>query len=188
MGYIKELMERFPNVQFKALGFNVNQCLKVKKVFGSDDIVYIEVKTIYKLFECIEVYLSNYERTYRNVLENGIVKTLRAFSTDVACIGLGLNQQHITVREHERNTPSFFGKIFDHLSYLGFTEDDLAKYGRSYHEVYFKKASEIYGVDINFNLDETVCKAYVYWNLKLGLKHHEFFQYSLEFGRKYAKL
>ncbi len=106
----------------------------------------------------------------------------------MACIGLGLNRQQITVRQHERNNASYFGKVFDYLNYLGFSESDLIRYGRSYNEVYFKKASETYGVDIGFNIDETVSKAYVYWNLKLGLTHHAFFQYSLEFGRKYAGL
>ena len=146
------------------------------------------LKTVYEIALNVEIYLSNYERPYDYQLENAIVRNLRRYSTDVAVIGLGLNQQNISVRQHEINHPLYFGKIFDNLEYLGFTHIDVERYGKSYNELYYKKASEVYGVEIDFNIDEIVSKAYVYWNLKLGLHNHEFFKYTLDFGRKYTGL
>ena len=71
---------------------------------------------------------------------------------------------------------------------MGFDKTDSEKYGTTFYEIYYKKASEQYGVDIHFDLNQTVSKAHVYWNLKLGLKSHEFFKTSIQFIRKMTKL
>ena len=185
--YIKELMVGFPDVRFKAFCFTEVQKNKVRHHI-CNKLEVLLLKTVYEIALNVEIYLSNYERPYDYQLENAIVRNLRRYSTDVAVIGLGLNQQNISVRQHEINHPLYFGKIFDNLEYLGFTHIDVERYGKSYNELYYKKASEVYGVEIDFNIDEIVSKAYVYWNLKLGLHNHEFFKYTLDFGRKYTGL
>ena len=56
------------------------------------------------------------------------------------------------------------------------------------NEIYYKKASVKYCIDINFDLNETVSRAYIYWNLKLGFHNHNFFKYAINFSKKYTKL
>ena len=94
----------------------------------------------------------------------------------------------MTVKKHEENNSQYFAKFFDNLKALGFSKDDIQKYGNTFYEVYFKKLSEEYDANICFDLDETLSKANVYWNLKLGLKNHGYIKYALKFGRKFAKL
>jgi hypothetical protein len=186
--YIKELMVRFPEVRFKGFVFSDELKEKTREQFNGDGLELFESRSVYDICQNIEIYLSNYERTFANQLENGMVNLLRKYSTDVACLGLGLQRQEITIREIEETNFSYFKPFFDNLEILGFEENDRKKYGTSYHEIYYKKAVEQYGVDIGFDMNETVSKAYVYWNLKLGLHNHEFIKYTLDFGRKFAKL
>lgn len=181
--YIKELYVRFPQVTFKTFYFSDNVKTIVQKLFTSISVESVKLSNIYDLFRNIEVYISNNDR---NILDTKILIKLREYSSDLFCIGAGLNHSNITIQQHEVNNQDYFGKFFDNLELLGFSSDDIIKYGNSYYEIYFKKASEKYGVDINFDLDEKLSIAHVYWNLKLGLHNHEFFKYSLDFAKKFA--
>ncbi len=113
---------------------------------------------------------------------------LRKYSTDIFSIDLGLNQKEITIRQYELKNQSYFSKFFNNLKYLGFEMENLEKYGNTFYEIYYKKAIEKYNVNINFDLDENLMKAEIYWNLKLGLHNHDFFKYSLDFAKKFSKL
>lgn len=186
--YINQIMQDFPNATFKALIFNNNLNELIKERFPLSTLGFIELKNINSLYESIEIYLSNYERTFANIHENNIVKILRNHSSDIACIGLGLQRKYISLRQHELENATYYNKLFLNLEHLGLDKQDIAKYGNSFHEVYFKKASEKYNVDINFSLDESMSKAYVYWNLKLGLTNHEFFKEGISYIRKIIKL
>ena len=67
-------------------------------------------------------------------------------------------------------------------------KNDIEKYGNTYHEIYFKKLSEKYNIPIDFSMEESVKKAYVYWNLKLGYNNHHFFRNAIDFDNKFGKL
>lgn len=183
--YILQLMQDFPKVHFKALIFNQNSTTDVEEKFNQQSLDIVVLSDIINIFHNIEVYLSNNDR---NELDTKILLWLRKHSSDVFCVGLSLNQKDITVKTHEQTNQLYFMKFFDNLDYLGFLQQDIQKYGNTFHEVYFKKACDIYGVDMEIDMNETIPKAHVYWNLKLGLSNHEFFRYALEFGRKIAKL
>lgn len=186
--YINQIIKDFPNYKFKALVFNNSLDYKITNQFESKNLKIIKIANIYEVSENIEIYLSNYEKTYKDEYENALIKFLRKYSTDIVCIGLALNRKNFTVYQHEINNPNYYQKFFDNLEYLGFDNNDITKYGTTYHEIYFKKACEKYKVDVEFDINETISKAYVYWNLKLGLSNHEFFKYSLEFGKRFAEI
>lgn len=185
--YIEALMVDFPKCTFKALYLNSKIPALIRAKFETDSLEMVLLFDIWDIFKHVEVYMSNYERSYVKDIEIAIVKYLRANSSDVMCIGLGLNQQKISIREHENKNPQYFGNFFDHLDALGFSKEDSEKYGHTFHEIYYKKASECYDVDIDFNLNETVSRAYIYWNLKLGLKNHQFFKNTINFSRQMLK-
>lgn len=188
VNYINQIMQDFPNVIYRALVLNKEMEIKIKSNFSMPLLEIVELKCIDDIYENIEVYLSNYERTYNNLYENSIVQHLRDNSTNIFCQGLGLNQINLSVGKHEENNVAYFSKFFNNMEYLGFNSQDIKKYGESFHEISFKKASEKYNVDIDFNLNESVSKAYVYWNLKLGLTNHNFFKYAIKFAKKFARL
>lgn len=185
LDYIIQLMQDFPKVHFKALIFNQNSTTNVEEKFNQQSLDIVVLSDIINIFHNVEVYLSNNDR---NELDTKILLWLRKHSSDVFCVGLSLNQKNITVKTHEQTNQLYFIKFFDNLDYLGFLQQDIQKYGNTFHEVYFKKACDIYGVDMEIDMNETISKAHVYWTLKLGLSKHDFFRYALEFGRKFAKL
>lgn len=186
---ITQIMKDFSSYKFKILFINDDINTLLKEKFQVSDFESIKISSIYDICKNLEVYLSNYERLeYSNQHEIQIIRDLRKFSTDVITIGLSINMKNITVREHEFNNTNYFNKFFDNLEILDFTKKDIEKYGNTYYEMYFKKASEKHGVDINFDLNEELPKAHIYWNLKLGLNNHDFFKYSLDFAKKLTSL
>lgn len=182
--YINQIIKDFSSSTFKALVFDRSLENEIKNKFPLAVLEILELSSISIVYNNIEVYLSNNQR---NALDTQILINLREYSTNIFGIGIGLNRK-VSIRQQESNQLVYFDKFFNNLKYLGFDKQDIEKYGNSFHEVYFKKASEKYNVDIDFNLDESISKAYVYWNLKLGLANHKFFKESLVFGKKFAKL
>ncbi|MCD6258803.1 MAG: motility associated factor glycosyltransferase family protein [Helicobacteraceae bacterium] len=185
VGYIKELMLDFPLYHFKALIFNDQMKVNVLNIFENTCMQICVINNVADMIENIEVYVSNNER---NRLDTEVLYYLRNVSTDVLCMGLYLNQQNVTIEEQEKNNTEYFSKFFDNLEYLGFTKEDKAKYGESFHAIWYKKASETYNVPIGFDPKQSMVKAYLTWNLKLGFHNHEFFKYALDFAKKYARL
>ncbi|MDY0121326.1 MAG: DUF115 domain-containing protein [Sulfurimonas sp.] len=185
VGYINQIMNDFPKTHFKALVFNQNSTINIKEKFNQESLEVVMLSNIIDIFNNLEVYLSNNDR---NKFDTNILLWLRKHSLDVFCIGLSLNQKNIAIKTHELNNQNYFQKFFENIEYLGFLQQDIEKYGNTFHETYFKKACDIYGVDMEIDMNETISKAHVYWTLKLGLSKHDFFRYALEFGRKFAKL
>lgn len=185
VGYIKELMIDFPMYHFKALIFNDQMKADVLNIFENKCMQICVINSVADMIENIEVYVSNNER---NRQDTEVLYYLRKVSTDVLCMGLYLNQQSVTIEEQEKNNTEYFSKFFDNLEYLGFTKEDKAKYGESFHAIWYKKASETYNVPIDFDPKQSMVKAYLTWNLKLGFNNHEFFKYALDFAKKYARL
>ena len=186
---ITQVIKDFSSYKFKILFLNDEINILLKEKFQISVFESIKISSIYDICKNLEVYLSNYERLeYSHWYEGRIINSLRKYSTDVITLGLSINMKNISVREHEFNNPSYFNKFFDNLEILGFTKKDIEKYGNTYYEMYFKKASEKYGVDISFDLSEKVSQAHLYWNLKLGLNNHEFFKYSINLAKKFVEL
>ncbi|MDD2974182.1 MAG: hypothetical protein PHZ10_03660 [Aliarcobacter cryaerophilus] len=186
--YINQIMNDFPAYKFVALYIDKNLIKEIKNKFGNNSLELIELKDKKDIFANLEVYLSNYERTYQNLLENSIVTLLRQNSNHIIVIGLGLIFNTLSLREKEQKDYIYYRRFFDNLEYLDFEQNDIEKYGNTYHEIYFKKLSEKYNIPIDFSMEESVKKAYVYWNLKLGYNNHQFFRNTIDFGKKFGKL
>ncbi|WP_141048477.1 hypothetical protein [Aliarcobacter cryaerophilus] len=185
--YINEIIKDFPEYDFKALYFDKNSIKEIKNKFGrNSNLELIELKDIKDIFKNLEVYLSN---EIINLIDTKIIRYLRQLSQEIFPLSLNLyHPKNMNLKTFEMNNISYFNKFFINIEYLGFEQSDITKYGNSFHEIYFKKACEKYGVNIGFDLNETISKTYVYWNLKLGLSNHDFFKSSLEFGKKFATL
>ena len=184
--YVNEIIKDFPEYDFKALYFDKNSIKEIKNKFQHSNLNLIELKSAKDIFENLEVYLSN---EIINLIDTKIIRYLRQLSQEIFPLSLNLyHPKNMNLKTFEMNNISYFNKFFINIEYLGFEQSDITKYGNSFHEIYFKKACEKYGIDLEIDLNETLSKAYVYWNLKLGLAHHEFFKYALEFARKFAKL
>ncbi len=186
--YVNQIMNDFSSYNFKALYFSNHSRQKIKEKFPNKNLKPIALKDIKDISENIEVYLSNYEQVGKNLLEKRITQILRKNSDDVLPLGLGLSCENLTLREKEHRDFLYYEKFFANLEYLGFEQTDREKYGSTFHEIYFKKMSERYAIDIDFNLDQTVSKAYVYWYLKIGFNNHDFFRFAIYFIKKMNEL
>lgn len=187
VSYINQIMKDFPAYTFKALYFNKNLIKNITEKFKNNNLLLLELPHSKILFKNIEVYLSNYEKTYNDFIENKIVQKLRKCS-DILPIGLGLKFEKISLKEYEKKYSSYFQKFFDNLNFLGFDEKDIKKYGNSFYEVYFKKLSEKYNVNIDFDLKDNISKVHVYYTLTIGLQNHDFFKYSINFSKNMIRL
>ena len=175
--YINEIIKDFPEYDFKALYFDKNSIKEIKNKFQHSNLNLIELKSAKDIFENLEVYLSNYEKTFKDRFEMPIMNLLRYKSNDIALLPLGLNRdKYLTLREFENQNKAYFQKLLNNLEYLGFNKDVIDKYGNSFNAISFKSYSEKYNIDINFNLDESTRIAYIYYHLKLGYKNHNYFE------------
>ncbi|WP_066345816.1 hypothetical protein [Aliarcobacter cryaerophilus] len=175
--YVNEIIKDFPEYDFKALYFDKNSIKEIKNKFKHSNLNLIEIKNTKDIFENLEVYLSNYEKTFKDRFEMPIMNLLRYKSNDIAVLALNLHRdKYLTLREFENQNKEYFQKLIDNLEYLGFNKDDINKYGNSFNTINFKSASKKNRIDIDFNLSETLRKAYVYYNLKLGYKNHNYFE------------
>lgn len=179
--YINEIIKDFPEYDFKALYFDKNSIKEIKNKFQHSNLNLIELKSAKDIFENLEVYLSNYEKTFKDIFEMPIMNILRYKSNDIALLTLSLNRdKNFTLREFESQNITYFQKLLDNLEYLGFNKNDINKYGNSFSAITFKSDSQKYNIDIDFSLDESTRIAYVYYHLKLGHKNHNYFKEVIE--------
>lgn len=175
--YINQIMNDFPEYDFKALYFDKNSIKEIKEKFKNTNLELLELKEIRNIFENLEVYISNYEKTFRDPYEIGIVNMLRLKSNDIPVLSLSLNRaKNLTLYEFENQNKIYFQKLLDNLEYLGFDKHDLQKYNNNFNAINFNSSSKKYGININFNLNELIRKAYVYYHLKIGYKNHNYFK------------
>ncbi|WP_066408039.1 hypothetical protein [Aliarcobacter skirrowii] len=186
--YINQIINDFSEQNFIAFYFRKDELKDAKSKFPKRDrLVYINLYDIKDVFSNLEVYLSNYMRTYKNIYENSIVSMLRYKSNNIACLGLWLSHNQ-TIEEHEENNKQNYQKFFKNIEYLGFKELDIKKHGFSLFGIFFKELSKKYNVDLNFNLKETMKISQVYYTLKIGVNNHEFYKFHINFTKKFIQL
>lgn len=181
--YINQIMNDFPAYKFVALYIDKNLTKEIKNKFGNNSLELIELKDKKDIFANLEVYLSNYQKNLQSRIENSIIYYLINNATNIIGIGLLLNF-NMTLKKFEEDNQIYFGKLLNSLDLLGFDNDDIKKYGSSFYEIYFKKNSERYNINIDFDINETMKKGYVYYNLKLGQNNHDFFAYAIDNQKK----
>jgi len=182
--YINQIMVDFPEYDFKALYFDKNSVKEIKEKFkNNSSLELIELKDIKDIFESLEVYLSN----YKNFIEINISNSLQYSSKDIMPINLYLDL-NISINKFEKNNPKLYQKFFDNLEYFEFESINLDKCGNNFHKIFFRKMSEKYDININFNEEDTIKMASVYYHLRLGLRNHKYFKFMLNFIEKWNNL
>ena len=184
---IKEMMQEFESTEFTAFYFTSAQEERAIELFGAENISTIAPKSVLEICENIEVFYSNYDRTFMQPLENALVKALRGYSDDVFVLGAHLNYQDVTLKEYEQNNQEYYKKLFDNFELLGFSEEDK-KPGNEFNKIFYEKASEKFGVKLDVSMDMFVPQAYRKWQLGLGFCDHAYFSWHTAFNRAVAKL
>lgn len=188
VGYINKIIKDFPEYDFKALYFDKNSIKEIKEKFQHSNLNLIELKSAKDIFENLEIYLSNYQRTFKNVIENSIIQALRNQSNDIFTISLALHQKHVSIEKVQKENIQYYNKFLNNLEYLDFEKNDLIIYGKTFYEIYFKKLSSKYKIDIDFKINDNIPTAQVYYNLKLAKENHDFIKFSIIFLNKFLSI
>ncbi|MFX4242242.1 hypothetical protein ACOL22_05630 [Aliarcobacter butzleri] len=161
VGYIKELMERFPEVEFKGFYTKLADIQNIK-----DSLKFIQFTAISEIkivIENIEIFVfNNYNIQYEYSLFNRIrtsCKNILALSSNLSVP----NYKILSMEELEKYWEVPLSKFMNNFEELGFKENDIAEdksYTKSYSNVLYKK----------FNLGKPITdleqNAYEYFNFK----------------------
>jgi hypothetical protein len=185
--YVKQIMDDFQTYKFKVFYLDQRLEREIKEKFKNSSIQLFELKNMREIFENIEVYLVTNEKTFNNKIENSIVNQLRLQSFEILILNLNLDND-LTVKQYAEMTREYYKKFFQNLEFFGFHKEDVEKYGNNLYEIFYKNAIKKYNIDMYFDMNENIKKAFVYWNLKLGSKNHNFFKDSINLTKKMIQL
>lgn len=177
--YIKELIIRFPNVEFRAFCLNDEQKKLGKNVFLNNKINFLIPQNIYEIAKKIEIYLCS-QKVPKDVK---IFSILRINSPQILSIYTNLqisNFKQMSIKNFENVLSVPLQKFMDNFKILGFTEDEL-----SIDKTYTKTFQNV--ISQRFNLGETVLdensNAYEYFNFKIikyALQNNQFKQFYFD--------
>ncbi len=183
VGYIKELMEKFPEVEFKGFYTKLADIQNIK-----DSLKFIQFTAISEIkivIENIEIFVfNNYNIQYEYSLFNRIrtsCKNILALSSNLSVP----NYKILSMEELEKYWEAPLAKFINHFEKLGFEESDISKdksYTKSYSNAIYRK----------FNLDKPITNleqnAYKYFNFKnieytLSNKEFKEFYFNMVLGQ-----
>ncbi len=140
MGYIKELMERFPDVEFK--GFYINsQAIKSSKN-TLNFIEFISISNIKDIIENIEIFIFN---NYKVTLEVQLFSKIRESCKNILALHSNFsipNYKSLTIKEIEKYWEETLNKLINNYEKLGFELNDISQdksYYKSYSNAIYRK-------------------------------------------------
>ena len=181
--YIKELMIRFPNVEFKGFYTNLQDIKNKKDTFKF--IEFISISNIKDIIENIEIFIFN---NYKVSFDVQLFVKIRESCKNILALHSNFsipNYKLLTIKEVEKYWEAPLAKLINHFEKLGFEESDISQdksYYKSYSNVLYRK----------FNLGNPIISleqsAYEYWNFKTieyALSNKEFkeFFFNLVLGQ-----
>ena len=132
---IKELMEKFPDVEFK--GFYINsQAIKSSKN-TLNFIEFISISNIKDIIENIEIFIFN---NYKVTLEVQLFSKIRESCKNILAFHSNFsipNYKSLSIKEVEKYWEAPLAKFINHFEKLGFEESDISK-DKSYMKSYSK--------------------------------------------------
>jgi len=143
INYIKELMIRFPDVEFKGFYFDDLYEKQTKTIFANSKVKFYIPKNIYKIAEEIEIYLCS------NKIKMGIGRdvhfVLRRQSSKILSQSMNfqcINSPQLTIKEFEQILSVQMKKLLDNFETLGFMENEILEdksYIKTFQNVIFKR-------------------------------------------------
>jgi len=183
MGYIKELMEKFPDVEFKGFYINSQDIKSSKNTLNF--IEFISISNIKDIIENIEIFIFN---NYKVSFDVQLFVKIRESCKNILALHSNFsipNYKSLTIKEVEKYWEAPLAKIINHFEKLGFEESDISQdksYYKSYSNVLYRK----------FNLGNPIISleqsAYEYWNFKtieyaLSNKDFKEFYFNMVLGQ-----
>lgn len=192
VGYIKELMVRFPAVKLKALCFSKQQIELAKKTyFNQDKVHYSLIDNIYDFVNQIEVLIYNTTKESAKTYLPQILSILRKYSPNILSFGTHFrygDYKTMTLKELENHLSVPLSKFMENIKLLGFEKDEISQDGS------FTKTLQN-AVYTRFKMGESQLKdndnAYEYWNINLieyTLKNQQFKKFYFDMITKQVEV
>lgn len=181
--YIKELMEKFPDVEFKGFYINSQDIKSSKNTLNF--IEFISISDIADVVKDIEIFIFN---NYKVNSEVKLFIKIRESCKNILALHSNFsipNYKSLTIKEVEKYWEAPLAKFINHFEKLGFEESDISKdksYMKSYSNAIYRK----------FNLDKPITNleqnAYKYFNFKtieyaLSNKDFKEFYFNMVLGQ-----
>ncbi|MGD9554015.1 MAG: hypothetical protein AB7D96_03685 [Arcobacteraceae bacterium] len=182
MGYIKELMERFPDVLFKGFCFSK---IESQLFENSNNFSFKIINNIAQLILEIEFFIWD----LKNYLDLKIAKIILANGRNIYNVFNFKNPYFINLNETNLATYDRFLKnnneiIISNSQLFGFTEEEISLYGHSYtklmYEALIKREDNTYILDISQDALEFL----QFEQIKLALKYKKFKKKYIEIHKK----
>jgi hypothetical protein len=192
VGYINELLKKFPSAELKALGIDKRQIeLAEKTFFNQYRVQYSLVNNIYDFVNQIEILVYNTTKESTKIYLPQILPILRRYSPNILSFGTHFrfgDYKVVTIKELEKHLSAPLSKFMKNIDYLGFEEDEVSQDGgftKTLQNAIYKR----------FNLGEAQLNidgnAYEYWNIKLieyALKNQQFKKFYFDMVSKQVEV
>ncbi len=182
VGYIKELMERFPDVQFKGFCFSK---IESQLFENSNNFSFKIINNIAQLILEIEFFIWD----LKNYLDLKIAKMTLSSCTNIYNIFNFRNSYFVNLKDNDLTTYDHFYKnnneiIINNPQLFDFTENEISLYDHSYtklmYEALIKREDNTYILDINQDALEFL----QFEQIKLALKYKKFKKKYIEIHKK----
>ena len=183
VGYIKELMERFPEVEFKGFYTKLADIQNIKDSLKF--IKFISICDIKDVIQDIEIFIFN---NYKVNLEVQLFSKIRESCKNILALHSNFsipNYKSLTLKEVEKYWEVPLAKFINNFKKLGFEEIDISEdksYTKSYSNAIYRK----------FNLEKPITdldqNSYKYFNFKnieytLSNKEFKTFYFNMVLGQ-----
>lgn len=184
--YIKDLIIKFPNTNFKGFCFNNIQKELFKNIFSEfQNINYLVVKDIYDLIASIEIYIFD----FNDLRDRKIMNIIGKYCNNILYLNthLKLNFKDMTLKDLDYKFKLNKDLVYTNPILLGFSNEEIKNSNDSYHKLVY---TEIFKT-LNLNPIELSYNAFQFHSIdtiKFSLNYKKFKNYFINLKQNKIKL
>ena len=184
--YINQIMNDFPEYDFKALYFDKNSIKEIKNKFKENiNLEFLKLNTIKDIFINLQVLLGNFNK---NKIEISLANFLILNSDNIACIPLNLHlNKSITIKQFSESIRNHYHNFFENIELFGYTKKDIEIYGKDLIKIMTQNAIDKYNLKIEIDMQSSIRKL-LFITLYIGLKNNDYYFKIINIDRLNTKL
>lgn len=179
MRYIKELIERFPDVEFNAFCFHESTNIILPK-----SVKLIVTNNILSLISNINIFLLNEKSTFDSQIKNFI--TLNTKNLYISYFNPLMRRFTIDTHANKKFKKSLH--IFNNLEYFGFTEEEALEADYNFIKLYHLPLIKKFGIPIDINDNYNFYQLYCIDSIGFALNYPEYISHFFTIRKKALQL
>lgn len=185
--YIKELMERFPDVEFKAFCFNDEEKEFTKNIFIQeiDRVKIIQVKNIYEIAKNIKIFIYS---SARDIVFRIVYNMISSF-TNIHTVFYNKNFKNILLKEYDKNIKSNYMNTLSNPHLIGINSQFIEQYDGRITEILINFIlAKVGNIEETINPLDSVYENRYIKELEYILKYDSYIIYKKDLDNKIALL